>query len=138
WADLYAPVGEAFTTSPVHASRGLAGIDGTIATATGIALGSGPIRAIVGDLTFAHDVGALALGPTERAAELQVVVLNDAGGGIFATLEHGQEVYRDTFERFFATPLAFDIAALANAYGFEYHAAGDAEQIRELLSRPVR
>ena len=50
---------------PVHANRGLAGIDGTIATATGVALASqaggapGVTRVLLGDLAFLHDVGKI-------------------------------------------------------------------------------
>src|SRR5690606_4002999 len=67
----------------VHANRGLAGIDGTIATATGIALASGRItRVLVGDLTFLHDAGSLLLPDGEERPRVQVVVGNDRGGTI--------------------------------------------------------
>ena len=78
---------------PVHANRGLAGIDGTIATATGIALASqaggapGVTRVLLGDLAFLHDVGALLLPPDEDEPRLQVIVGNDGGGTIFDGLE---------------------------------------------------
>lgn len=101
-----------------HANRGLAGIDGTLATAIGLAAGVGtPVRAVVGDLTFLHDAGSLARGATEPAVDLQVVVLNDGGGGIFASLEYGAHPDRATFRRFFTTPQAVDLAPLARAYG---------------------
>jgi 2-succinyl-5-enolpyruvyl-6-hydroxy-3-cyclohexene-1-carboxylate synthase len=48
----------------VLANRGVAGIDGTIAAATGAALmHGGPGYALVGDLTFLHDANGLLAGP---------------------------------------------------------------------------
>ena len=75
----------------VYANRGLAGIDGTIATATGIAQTRAGLKTTVllGDVTFLHDVGGLLLGLGEPEPEMDVVVLNDGGGAIFSTLEHG-------------------------------------------------
>src|SRR5690625_629174 len=134
YADIHGPVGSGYTRAPVYAARGLAGIDGTIAAASGIALGSGPIRVITGDLTFAHDVGALALGPGERSPELQVVVLNDGGGGIFANLEHGEEPYEATFDRFFATPVPLVVEHVAAAYGYEYRKITDPARLPEVLT----
>src|SRR5690606_36962504 len=65
----------------VLANRGLAGIDGTLSTAIGAALGvPGPALAIVGDLTFLHGSNGLLLGPAEPRPDLTIVVLNDDGG----------------------------------------------------------
>ncbi|WP_448073461.1 2-succinyl-5-enolpyruvyl-6-hydroxy-3-cyclohexene-1-carboxylic-acid synthase [Georgenia yuyongxinii] len=121
------------------ANRGLAGIDGTIATATGLALGLGrPVRAVMGDLTFLHDAGALLRGTLEDEVDLQVVVLNDGGGGIFATLEHGAPERVEQFERIFGTPQQADLAALAVAYGARHTSVDDAGQLRTVLAEPVR
>src|SRR5690606_8678335 len=93
----------------VVANRGLSGIDGTLSTAAGVALGLGrPVRAYVGDLTFLHDVGGLLAGPLERTPDLRVVVANDDGGSLFATIEHGDPGNR-VFERVFATPHGADL-----------------------------
>lgn len=118
--DLIAP--PAAASPAVFANRGLAGIDGTIATATGISLALGkPVRVLCGDLTFLHDSGALNIGPTERKPELEVLVYDDRGGGIFSTLEHGQlgqsEQFGHTVNRFFTTPHAADLEALAAVWG---------------------
>ncbi|BDZ41290.1 hypothetical protein GCM10025865_05890 [Paraoerskovia sediminicola] len=94
----------------VVANRGLAGIDGVVSTATGVALSSGrPTTVLLGDLTFLHDIGGLLRGAGEPAPDLRVVVVNDDGGSIFATLEQGalaarSETAAARFERVFATP----------------------------------
>lgn len=114
-----------------YAGRGAAGIDGTVATAIGIALASDrehadeirPPRtiALMGDLTFQHDSAALAIGPLEpRPENLTIVVANDAGGGIFETLEAGRPALRGSFERIFGTPQDVDFEGICQAYGVEH------------------
>ncbi|NCV76821.1 MAG: 2-succinyl-5-enolpyruvyl-6-hydroxy-3-cyclohexene-1-carboxylate synthase, partial [Actinobacteria bacterium] len=68
-----------------YANRGLAGIDGNISTAMGIASCHDETIAIMGDLAFLHDIGALA-NPTVDA--LTIIVIDNNGGGIFSTLRH--------------------------------------------------
>ncbi len=121
----------------IVANRGLAGIDGAISTATGIALGAGrPVRAYLGDLTALHGIGGLLVGPLERRADLQVVVAHDDGGSIFATLEHGQEHLAPLAERVFATPHGVDLAGLCAGYGVPHRRAGRAD-LDEVLAEPV-
>ncbi|MDF2509124.1 MAG: 2-succinyl-5-enolpyruvyl-6-hydroxy-3-cyclohexene-carboxylate synthase [Microbacterium sp.] len=111
---------------PVHANRGLAGIDGTIATATGIALASqaagapGVTRVLLGDLAFLHDVGALLLPPDETEPRLQVIVGNDGGGTIFDSLEVAGSARPADLDRVFYTPHTVRLEQLALAYGWEY------------------
>ncbi len=117
----------------VVANRGLAGIDGTLSTALGVAAASGrPTRAFVGDLTFLHDLAGLAVPAAERArVRLQVVVLNDDGGGIFSMLEHGD--HRQAFERVFATPVGADLAALCAGYQVPHRSVGGTGDLIEAL-----
>lgn len=127
---------------PVIANRGLAGIDGTVATAHGVGLGAGrPVRAVMGDLTFLHDAGGLLLGPGERVPDLHVIVVNDSGGGIFQTLEHGDlgrdPRYTATVERFFGTSHTVGIAELCAAYGVQYVRADTAIELAAALAAPV-
>ncbi|MBD8044439.1 2-succinyl-5-enolpyruvyl-6-hydroxy-3-cyclohexene-1-carboxylic-acid synthase [Arthrobacter sp. Sa2BUA2] len=127
----------------VYANRGLAGIDGTISTAAGIALAQGiPTRLLLGDLTFLHDAGGLLLGDGETEPDLQLVVLNDSGGGIFSLLEHGElgerEEYRGVVERFFGTPHRADIGGLAAGYGVPHQTARTTEELTAALEAPIR
>lgn len=138
-ADLAAGVGAGFTTQPVVANRGLSGIDGTISTATGLALATGgPVRAVIGDLTFQHDVGGLARGEREPEVDLQVIVLNDDGGSIFATLEHGEPENAEIYPRMFGTPQGLDIAALAAGFGAGYQQVTSSAELAAALARPIQ
>lgn len=103
----------------VLANRGLSGIDGTLSTAVGAALGRPSRRALayVGDLTFLHDANALLIGPGEPRPDLTVVVASDDGGSIFATLEQGGPEFAAVFERVYATPTGADLGRLCDAYG---------------------
>ncbi|MGD7789880.1 2-succinyl-5-enolpyruvyl-6-hydroxy-3-cyclohexene-1-carboxylic-acid synthase [Propionibacteriaceae bacterium Y1700] len=129
-----------FTTrARVYANRGLAGIDGTIATAVGVALADQEraTTAFMGDLTFVHDSNGLVIGPEEpRPEHLRIVVANDDGGSIFATLEYGAEGFADSFERLFATPHRTDLSALAAASGATFHRVEDQDQLPDLLATP--
>ena len=127
----------------VFANRGIAGIDGTIATAIGVSL-SGyypagmdensrpviggaalPVTLLCGDLTFQHDVSSLNLPNTELLPELRVEVFDDAGGGIFTTLEHGdiarQKQFTAAVDRFFTVAAApnTNLARMAAGFGTE-------------------
>ncbi|MFZ1383805.1 MAG: thiamine pyrophosphate-binding protein, partial [Propionicimonas sp.] len=135
-ADL-APLSAA--AGPVFANRGLAGIDGTLATAFGIALArKEPLTVLCGDLTFLHDANALAIGPTEPTPDVRIVVADDSGGSIFATLEYGQERFAGVFERVFATDPGVDVVALARGYGVPARRVESLEALAEVVASPVR
>lgn len=122
----------------VLANRGLSGIDGTLSTASGLALGLGrPVTAYVGDLTFLHDAGGLLVGPLERRPDVRVVVANDDGGSVFATLEHGDAAHARGFERVFGTPHGADLGALCAGYGVGHVRVADATALAEALAAPV-
>ncbi|MDO4612941.1 MAG: 2-succinyl-5-enolpyruvyl-6-hydroxy-3-cyclohexene-1-carboxylic-acid synthase [Actinomycetaceae bacterium] len=130
----------ALATSPrILANRGLAGIDGTIAFARGVAAGlDEPVRVVVGDVTFAHDIGGLVHGVHERDDDVQVWVLSDGGGRIFSTLEYGRDEGGEMFERYFATPQRLDIALAARAAGWDYLRAHTAKDVERIGAHRVR
>jgi 2-succinyl-5-enolpyruvyl-6-hydroxy-3-cyclohexene-1-carboxylate synthase len=148
----------------VHANRGLAGIDGTVATAIGVALASGGnasrlagvgpemstvsdvaeasaasgvTRVLLGDITLLHDVGALLFGEGERRPHLQVVVGNDGGGTIFDALEVAWTAPAAALDRVMYTPQRVDFAALATAYGWHYTRATTRGELDQALSAPA-
>jgi 2-succinyl-5-enolpyruvyl-6-hydroxy-3-cyclohexene-1-carboxylate synthase len=119
----------------IMANRGVAGIDGSVSTAAGIALGTGrPCWALLGDLTFLHDVNGLLIGPAEPKPNLTIVVVNDDGGGIFALLEQGAPEHGASFERMFGTPHGTDLAALCAGYGVEHLLVTDQDKLTAALT----
>lgn len=125
---------------PVHANRGLAGIDGTIATALGVAIASqssgvpGVTRLVIGDLALLHDVGALLLPAGEAAPRVQVIVGNDGGGTIFDALEVAGVASPAAMTRVLYTPQEVAVAELAAAYGWEYTPARTRTELDQALT----
>jgi 2-succinyl-5-enolpyruvyl-6-hydroxy-3-cyclohexene-1-carboxylate synthase len=130
------PVGE---RRFVLANRGLAGIDGTISTAIGAALGrprSTRAIAYVGDVTFLHDLTALVIGPDEPRPDLTIVVANDDGGSIFATLEQGAPAYADHYERLFGTPHHVDLGAVCASTSTPHWRVQSRAELEHALASP--
>lgn len=123
----------------VYSNRGVAGIDGNISTAIGLALqnsSSGdrnPVYALMGDLTFIYDTNGLWIGPDERRPDLTIIVHNDAGGGNFSLFEDGLAERREGYDRIFGTPHAVDVASLCAAHQVAYRKVDDAEGLRSAL-----
>lgn len=119
----------------VDANRGASGIDGVIATAAGVARGSGrPCTLLIGDLAFLHDLNALAM-LVEGIPPLTIVVLNNGGGGIFAFLpiaEHA-EVYSPLFD----TPHALRFEGICRGFGLGYARAESRDQFADAYAAAV-
>src|SRR4051812_18247209 len=128
----------------VHANRGLSGIDGTIATALGVAAGAGDdpraaagtTRVLLGDLTLLHDAGGLLMPPGERRPRVQLVVGNDGGGTIFDGLEVAGTADSAAFDRVLFTPQDVDLAALAAAYGWQHARVASRGDLDKALTAP--
>ncbi|GAA5134569.1 2-succinyl-5-enolpyruvyl-6-hydroxy-3-cyclohexene- 1-carboxylic-acid synthase [Alloalcanivorax gelatiniphagus] len=123
----------------VVANRGLAGIDGTVSSAIGAALGrpqSSRALALMGDVTFLHDTTGLFLGPREERPDLTIVVVNDDGGSIFATLEQGAPEYADRFDTLFGTPHGVDVAGLCAAARVPHLRVTGLPELEQALASP--
>jgi len=138
--DLMQPAYDVGSRRKTIANRGLAGIDGTVSTAVGASLArrdGNRNLALMGDVTFLHDAGALVLGPDEPRPDLTVVVVNDDGGSIFATLEQGGPQHAHAFERVFATPHGVDLAALCQATRTPHWRVDSAPELAHALDSPA-
>jgi 2-succinyl-5-enolpyruvyl-6-hydroxy-3-cyclohexene-1-carboxylate synthase len=123
----------------VIANRGLAGIDGTLSTAIGAALARRrTTRAIayVGDVTFLHDLTGLVIGPDEQRPDLTIVVANDDGGSIFATLEQGAPEHAAAFDKLFGTPHGVDLAAVCTGLRVPHWRVHDRAELEHALANP--
>ncbi|PZE85097.1 2-succinyl-5-enolpyruvyl-6-hydroxy-3-cyclohexene-1-carboxylic-acid synthase [Curtobacterium sp. MCBD17_032] len=128
----------------VHANRGLAGIDGTVSTALGIATAleatagtAGTTRVVVGDLTFLHDLGGLVTGTEEHRPRLQVVVGNDGGGAIFRGLEVAATTAPEDMRRMMTTPQDVDVERVVTGLGWEYRRAETWGDLERVLTDPA-
>jgi len=128
----------------VHANRGLAGIDGTISTALGMATAleattgtAGTTRVVVGDLTFLHDLGGLVTGTEEHRPRLQVVVGNDGGGAIFRGLEVARTTPPEDMRRMMTTPQQVDVERVVTGLGWEYRRAATWGDLERVLTDPA-
>ena len=164
----------------VYSNRGQAGIDGTVATAVGVALAHGLARrdeasetatsipytetanvvtassnegsvdtvdgewegaaprvtAVMGDLTLCHDASSLALAAA-TGARLDIVLADDSGGGIFATLEHGRATTPEAYDRWFGVAQNVNYEALAAAYGVGFARAPHPRELAAILAAPA-
>ena len=124
----------------VIGNRGLAGIDGSVSSAVGAALGRRPggrNLALLGDVTFLHDAGGLVIGPDEERPDLTIVVVNDDGGSIFASLEQGSERHAASYDRLFGTPHHVDLASLCAATRTPHWKVDTLAELRHALASPA-
>ena len=112
----------------VLANRGLAGIDGNISTALGIASKRKNTYAVLGDLAFLHDLTALI---NQEPINLKLLVINNDGGGIFSTLPQAGV---EGFETIFGTPHGHDLNAIATAFKIPTVIISDLESLKRFLA----
>jgi 2-succinyl-5-enolpyruvyl-6-hydroxy-3-cyclohexene-1-carboxylate synthase len=101
---------------PVLTQRGAAGIDGSIASAAGATCAGHPVLLVLGDVSFAHDLGGLLAARSARAA-LAILVIDNRGGQIFAGLPIARAQPGAAFERHWITAPELDPTAIAAALG---------------------
>jgi 2-succinyl-5-enolpyruvyl-6-hydroxy-3-cyclohexene-1-carboxylate synthase len=126
-------------------NRGANGIDGLLSTALGVAAAQEqPVLAVVGDLSFLHDLTALVAARRLGLAATILLVNND-GGGIFSFLPQASAVLPSAglpahYEELFGTPHGTDFGPLVLALGAEHRLAEDDDSllaaVRSSVGRP--
>jgi 2-succinyl-5-enolpyruvyl-6-hydroxy-3-cyclohexene-1-carboxylate synthase len=115
----------------VFANRGLAGIDGNISTIFGVAQKFEKTFAILGDLTYLHDISALVNKSTQN---LRIFVIDNNGGGIFSTLPQAKV---DGFEELFGTPHNLDLFSVTKGFGVAVTKVSNLVELQAVISKPV-
>lgn len=103
----------------IYANRGVSGIDGNLSTAlgTGAARNNSSLVAIVGDITFYHDMNGL-LAIHRCGVPITIVLLNNDGGGIFNRLPINK--FEPEFTEYFITAHGLDFSHTAALYSIEH------------------
>jgi len=114
--DMFACIDKA--SIPIGANRGASGIDGTLAAASGFAIGlKKPTTLLIGDLAFLYDLNSLSI-VKNSTVPLTIVILNNNGGGIFSFLPIAK--YPRVFEKYFGTPHDFDFLHVSRQFHCQY------------------
>ena len=116
----YAQLIKAHPSWKVFCNRGTSGIDGSMSTAIGTAVGSAsPTVFITGDLSFFYDSNALWNKYIPQ--NFRVILLNNQGGGIFRILPGDKT--ESNFEYFFETPHKLTAEHFCEMYNINYQLA---------------
>jgi 2-succinyl-5-enolpyruvyl-6-hydroxy-3-cyclohexene-1-carboxylate synthase len=134
--DTFAGCGRA---PPLYSVRGANGIDGTLATALGLAtaIAPQPLTVYLGDGALLHDAGSLQLLAQRHDVALQVVVADNDGGAIFDYLPARGVLPADVHERCFRAAHGLDLSAIAGGFGLASAACASVEAAAPLLAAPL-
>ncbi|OEF52124.1 2-succinyl-5-enolpyruvyl-6-hydroxy-3-cyclohexene-1-carboxylic-acid synthase [Enterovibrio norvegicus] len=110
----------------VYANRGASGIDGLIATASGVQRAQQkPMVCLMGDTSALYDLNSLAL-LAHNPYPLVVIVVNNDGGGIFDMLPVPQQ----SKDAFYRMPHGFEFSHAAAMFGLQYQCPTTLEAAR--------
>jgi 2-succinyl-5-enolpyruvyl-6-hydroxy-3-cyclohexene-1-carboxylate synthase len=142
-----------------YANRGASGIDGNLATALGMYTASSqPLVAVVGDITFFHDMNSLHLiksltqrrrdaeeknkgysalsAPLRLEKNITIVLLHNDGGSIFNRLPIAQ--IDPPFTELFLTPHGLDFEPVCRMFSLEYVRADSRDAFRTAFTASVQ
>lgn len=120
----------------VISNRGASGIEGNIATSVGFAEAAGlRVTAVIGDISFLHDLNSLLLLHRSETPVV-LVVINNGGGRIFERLPVGG--FPELMDPYLITPHAMDFHALAEQFALPYFQAGTADGLAAAYDAALR
>jgi 2-succinyl-5-enolpyruvyl-6-hydroxy-3-cyclohexene-1-carboxylate synthase len=121
----------------IASNRGANGIDGLVSTSAGLAAGSGARTwAVLGDLALFHDLGGLAVARDNP--DLRLIMIDNAGGGIFHFLPQAESMDEPEFEALLGTPSGLDPVAAAELYGVSIAAPETPSELDTALAGNAR
>lgn len=122
-------------TQKIYGNRGVSGIDGNISTAAGICKGLNmPMVAVMGDLTFFHDIGSLNL-INKHNLPLIIIVINNQGGGIFDFLPYG---HKKEFINTHISPTAdLQIGNIASSFNIPFWKATTSNEYKKMIKHLI-
>lgn len=110
--------------------RGVSGIDGTNATAAGVASSyDGPTLLVTGDMSFSYYPEVL--NPKNCSGDLRIAVINNGGGGIFRFIRTTKEL--EQREKYFCSDPQLPLEGLAKAYKRPFMKAEDESSMEKAL-----
>jgi len=127
--DMHAPLRHDLV---VLGQRGVSGIDGLIATASGIARSGAPTTALIGDVSALHDLSSLEL-LRRTPGRCTLAIVNNDGGGIFHFLPVAQQAV--PFEALFGTPHGCSFEGAASMFSLPYARASTRTEAAQALKR---
>jgi 2-succinyl-5-enolpyruvyl-6-hydroxy-3-cyclohexene-1-carboxylate synthase len=127
----YSQLFGSFEKFSFYSNRGVSGIDGQVSTAAGAAYTNPKINTIItGDLGFLYDSNALM--NLNLTSNLKIIVINNAGGGIFRFIS-GPDT-SPHLEQFFATKHSWKAEKIAEAFKINYFSASTEMELKKVLN----
>ena len=128
----YAQLFDSSKMADIWCNRGTSGIDGCTSTAMGAALASPEKKflLITGDVAFNYDINALWHDYT--IDNLNIIVINNGGGGIFRIISGPDTI--EEMEPFFETSMNTDVRLVAERFQWKYRPAHDSKSLTEALN----
>ena len=121
-------------------NRGVSGIDGNLSTFLGLLASQASDKtrqygvALVGDLTFYHDMNGLLICRqlSDKGLNATIILINNSGGGIFNYLPQQQ---LDSFDKLWTTDTELDFQYSARLYGLNYHKIMTQKELQSKLPK---